>query len=190
MAGWVFGYGSLVHPDAHRGREVRPARLRGWRREWCQTSLRAVPYLSVRKAPGETVLGLMTAVAPGDWAALDRREHAYDRHPVDPEHDTATALPAAQVYSVADEHRVAGPPGPILMSYLDVVVQGYRMAYGTAGVASFFATTDGWRRPILDDRAAPRYPRAVRLPRADQRLVDRHLAALSVTVEELEDPEL
>ena len=36
------------------------------------------------------------------------------------------------------------PKTPILLSYLDVVVQGYLAEFGEAGVARFFASTDGW----------------------------------------------
>ena len=70
----------------------------------------------------------------------------------------------------------------MLLSYVDVVVQGYRQQFGAQGVADFFATTDGWEAPILDDRAAPRYPRAQRLDRADQLLVDHHLAAVGARI--------
>jgi hypothetical protein len=49
-------------------------------------------------------------------------------------------------------------------------------------VADFFATTEGWDSPVLDDRAAPRYPRARHLEADERALVDSHLAALGVTV--------
>lgn len=52
------------------------------------------------------------------------------------------------------------------------------MEFGEAGVARFFATTDGWDAPILDDRAKPQYPRAQQLSSAETALVDRMLRAL------------
>jgi hypothetical protein len=63
-------------------------------------------------------------------------------------------------------------PAPILMSYLDVVVQGYLREFGQAGAEDFFATTDGWDIPVLDDRAAPRYPRHQALTGDERALVD------------------
>jgi hypothetical protein len=48
---------------------------------------------------------------------------------------------------------------PVLLSYLDVVVQGYLQEFDEAGVAHFFDTTDGWDAPLLDDRTHPHYPR-------------------------------
>ncbi|WP_323785658.1 hypothetical protein [Thalassovita sp.] len=64
---------------------------------------------------------------------------------------------------------------PILLSYLDVVVQGYHQEFGEQGVTRFFQTTDGWDAPILDDRKQPHYPRHQTLARPETRLVDRML---------------
>ena len=86
---------------------------------------------------------------------------------------------AAQVYAVAPETMVVqADPAPILMSYLDVVVQGYLREFGERGARDFFATTDGWDTPVLNDRAAPRYPRAQVLTGAETALVDALLAAV------------
>jgi len=63
-----------------------------------------------------------------------------------------------------------------LLSYLDVVVQGFVHEFGTAGAKAFFETTDGWDTPVLDDRAAPIYPRAQTLSAEEQALTDRLLA--------------
>jgi hypothetical protein len=64
-----------------------------------------------------------------------------------------------------------------------VVVQGFLHEFGEAGVAAFFDTTDGWDTPVLNDRAAPRYPRHKVLSAAETALVDDHLARLSARVE-------
>ena len=60
----------------------------------------------------------------------------------------------------------------VMVSSVAVVVQGFSAEFGQAGVARFFASTDGWDTPILNDRAAPRYPRAQVLSAHDRRLVD------------------
>ena len=44
----------------------------------------------------------------------------------------------------------------------------------------FFATTDGWDAPILDDRADPIYPRHQVLKPLETDLVEHHLGALRV----------
>jgi len=65
-----------------------------------------------------------------------------------------------------------------LLSYLDVVVQGYEQVFGEAGVAAFFASTDGWDAPILNDRDAPQYPRHQPLATVQRDLVDHHVDAI------------
>jgi hypothetical protein len=66
----------------------------------------------------------------------------------------------------------------ILLSYLDVVVQGFFREYGAEGVQRFFDTTDGWEVPVLNDRGNPRYPRHRTLTAEETALVDDHLARL------------
>ncbi len=173
-----FGYGSLVNPATHGYHNARPARLAGWQRRWVSTSLRPVAYLSVEPADAE-IAGLVAEVPDGDWSALDAREAAYDKHPVTVQLHACGSDSAARVYAVAPTH--AAPPDtahPVLLSYIDTVVQGFLEIFGEAGVAAFFATTKGWHCPILDDRAAPRYPRATVLAPPERALVDRHLAAV------------
>lgn len=183
---FVFGYGSLVNRRSHGAHKARPARLSGWRREWCQTALRPVPFLSIRRSREGSLTGLIAEVDRGDWATLDAREFAYDRHAVEIDDHGLTLRPAVQVYAIAPRHRTETAGGPILLSYLDVVVQGYFHEFGEAGVAEFFATTEGWRRPVLDDRAAPRYSRHQSLSVRERAMVDNHLRALPAVVEQLE----
>ena len=178
MTACFFGYGSLVNRATHDYPDARPARLAGWQRVWVHTPARDLAFLSVRPATGVVIDGLMARVPGQDWAALDAREFAYARHPVAVA--TADGPSDAQVYAVPGTD--AAQPSdrhPILLSYLDAVVQGFAREYGPTGVAAFFSTTAGWQSPILDDRKAPRYPRAQTLDRATTALVDDHLAALS-----------
>ena len=180
MVDRVFGYGSLVNRATHGMAPAVPARLEGWRRVWVHVPARPVAFLSVRRAEG-AILGLAARVAPGDWPALDAREAAYARHPVIVEGPEGP-LPAP-LYAVPDGAGAAPRAAhPILLSYLDTVVQGFRAVFGPDGAAAFFATTDGWDAPVLDDRAAPRYPRAQRLTGAERALVDRLLAATPARV--------
>ncbi|TNF22543.1 MAG: gamma-glutamylcyclotransferase [Rhodobacteraceae bacterium] len=162
---FFFGYGSLVNTATHDFRNIHSARARGWRRAWRHTPLRPVTFLTAVPDTATTIDGVIAAVPGADWAALDEREHAYDRVAASAmiDHAAGAALDIALYAIPADRH---GPPGeatPILMSYLDCVLQGYLRRFGPAGVAQFIATTDGWSAPILDDRAAPRYARHQRL---------------------------
>lgn len=172
-----FGYGSLVNRATHVYAQAARAQLSGWRRKWVFTQGRATAYLSVIEDRATTIEGLIAQVPGADWSALDAREHGYARilsgaaarHPHAPQTQISH-------YAVPPEHWVTGTDTHILLSYLDVVVQGYLAEYGAGGVADFFATTDGWDTPVLNDRAAPRYPRAQRLTAQETALVDQHLA--------------
>ncbi|WP_172327009.1 gamma-glutamylcyclotransferase family protein [Mangrovicoccus sp. HB161399] len=180
--GWFFGYGSLVNHLTHGNRPLRAARLDGWRREWCLTTIRPVAFLSARPCPGSAIDGLVAQVPGGDWSALDAREYAYERSHVTAQMTDERIAEPVQVYSVSADHRAAEGSGTILASYLDVVVEGYQHHFGEAGVANFFATTDGWDRPVTDDRAAPAYPRARPVAPAIRAMTDAHLASLGAAL--------
>lgn len=180
MRAYVFGYGSLVNRETLGGKTAHSATLSGWRRAWRHTHTRDVAYLTILPDPETVLHGLIAAVDPDHWPDLDAREEAYAR--LDATDQTAHGLdhPAhIAVYSIAPgNHAAPTAQNPILLSYLDVVVQGYFREFGEPGVAHFFDTTTGWDAPILDDRANPRYPRHQRLSAAERALVDHHLALL------------
>lgn len=178
-----FGYGSLVNRDTHSYAQASRAELHGWRRKWVHTQARGLAFLSVVADADTTISGLIAEVPNADWEALDAREHGYARiasgasvtHPRDPES-------AISHYAVPQSTWVDGGQSHILLSYLDVVVQGYLREFGAGGVAEFFATTDGWETPVRDDRAAPLYPRAQVLTAQEAALVNQHLALRSVEI--------
>ena len=163
-----FGYGSLVNLATHSYSDPMPASLPGWQRVWCTTTARDEAFLSVEPYPTGEIDGLTARVPGADWVALDLRETGYTRV------DISVTHPHTALYRVQDELEPKAK-GPILLSYLDVVVQGFHTIYGPAGVARFFDTTQGWDAPIRDDRAAPQYPRHQRLAPAETAMVDHHL---------------
>jgi hypothetical protein len=181
---FFFGYGSLVNRATHGFLDAHPARLSGWRRAWRHTDLRPVAFLTAEPAPGMEIDGLIAHVPGDDWAALDAREHAYVRSRVTAQVSHAVTRPLeVQVYAIPEGlHGAPDERHPVLLSYIDVVVQGYHREYGAAGVARFFETTAGWDAPILDDRAAPIYPRHQPLTDRERALVDEHLAGAGARV--------
>ncbi len=183
MHPYFFGYGSLVNRDTHSYPQPARAALSGWRRKWVQTETRDVVFLSAVPDPDSRIEGLMAQVPDVDWQALDAREHGYSR--VLSAESIAHELPATpQIshYAVPPHTWVAEGESRILLSYVDVVVQGYLREFGADGVTRFFETTDGWETPILNDRAEPRYPRAQRLSAQETALVDQHLALRAATI--------
>lgn len=176
MTARFFGYGSLVNLATHDFAAPIPDHLEGWRRIWQPTTLRPVAFLSVEPSRGSLIEGVTAGVPGNDWRALDAREYAYEKHSVE-----TVAGERVQVYQVAAGYCAARSGGhPILRSYLDTVAAGFFQQSGEQGVAQFFATTTGWDLPILDDRGAPRYPRAQQAGAQVTVLVDQLLDALGV----------
>ena len=174
---FFFGYGSLVNRGTHAFEGAQTARLTGWKRMWRKTARREAAFLTVVPDPGCEIDGLLAAVPGGDWAALDLREAAYAR--LDAAHQIAlpdamqASPPRIAVYSIPPtDHFAPDPDSPVLLSYLDVVIQGYLKEFGEAGVTRFFETTDGWDAPVLDDRDAPVYPRHMLLSVTEREMVD------------------
>ncbi len=169
-----FGYGSLVNTATHDYVSPRPATLKGWRRVWKSTTIRDTAFLSVERSDRHEIDGLIAHVAADKWADLDAREAAYTR--VDVTRALGADHPTA-IYRVnANLAADTASNTPILLSYLDVVVQGYLREFGPQGVARFFASTHGWDAPILNDRDNPRYPRRQILTDQETALVDACLA--------------
>jgi hypothetical protein len=183
-APYFFGYGSLVNSATHDFADPQPARLAGWRRVWRHTDLRPVAFLTVVRAPGSDIDGMIAHVPGNDWAALDQREWAYDRIPVSDAVTHRLPHPAEIAVYAVPETRQQSPTErfPVLLSYIDVVVQGYLRAFGQDGADRFFATTDGWETPVLNDRAQPRYPRHQSLKAEEIAFIDDRLSTLDVRI--------
>ena len=182
-----FGYGSLVNLRTHDYASPRKAKIKGWRRIWQQSGNRPVAFLSVHPVQNAEIEGLIAEVPGANWAALDEREHAYNRVDVTKtlNADTATAIYVGDPSMMAPRNS----DHPILLSYLDVVVQGYLNEFGKSGVARFFETTDGWDAPILNDRIRPIYPRHLDLTQKERALTDAFLKSLGAEVITTNDPQ-
>lgn len=174
---FFFGYGSLVNRQTHTYSQNHRATALGWRRAWRYTPHRQVAFLTVVPDADCQIDGLIAHVPGNDWAALDEREAAYDRLPA--HHSVmhqAKGVTDIAIYAIPEaDLRLPDAAHPVLLSYIDVVLQGYLHEFGRDGADRFLATTTGWEAPILDDRAAPRYPRALRLSDEEHSYVDAAL---------------
>ncbi|MCV2894479.1 gamma-glutamylcyclotransferase family protein [Lentibacter sp. XHP0401] len=180
---YFFGYGSLVNRSTHSFIEAHPASARGWRRAWRSTALRPVSFLTALPDTACEIEGLIAHVPNDDWAALDAREHAYARvgaaHQIT--HPLGNTASSIAIYAIEDGHHFdPSLENPILLSYLDVVIQGYLTEFGEAGAQRFFETTTGWDAPVLNDRAAPLYPRHQTLTADELTFVDVALTRLGI----------
>ena len=167
----------------HVYRDAHPATLKGWRRCWRHIADLDTAFLTATPSADDEIEGLIAAVPGADWTALDEREMHYARVNTGGVVHGLDFAPEVQHYHAPlDLNTPADGLRPILLSYLDVVVQGYLTEHGEAGVDRFFETTDGWDAPVLNDRATPRYPRHQVLSDAELDLVDRHLAVIGAIV--------
>lgn len=177
-----FGYGSLVNVDTFpEPWPLRPATLRGWRRVWtnyADTPSGPVISLSIEPAAGAAIDGaLLRPESDAAAAWLDAREAGYEKIAIEAGDLTAAdgldlaAEPALRTYkSLSPSGRPAG--AVITLSYVDAVLQGFLRLFGPEGARRFVETTGGWDAPIEDDRAAPRYPRAIRLSPEERDVID------------------
>jgi hypothetical protein len=141
-----------------------------------------VALLSIEPCVGSEIEGLVADVPGGDWAALDHRETGYMRRDVST-HITPNSSDISAYVVTAD---LAPKPDAsvLLLSYIDVVAQGYLRVFGTQGVRGFFESTTGWNFAIQDDRADPIYPRHQHLTNKERALVDQHIANLPSVVKQ------
>ena len=182
-APFFFGYGSLVNRRTHVYQDAHPATLKGWRRCWRHIADLDTAFLTATPSADDEIEGLIATVPGADWVALDQREMYYVRvNTGGVEHGLNFAPEVQHYHAPLDLNAPADGLRPILLSYLDVVVQGYLTEHGEAGVGRFFETTDGWDAPILNDRATPRYPRHQVLSDGERGLVDRQLSRINANL--------
>lgn len=181
-----FGYGSLVNCDTRvAGSVAVRGRLSGWVREWRiagPTPRGGVCSLTVRPEAGTDIRGLMVREHRDGLVTLDKREWRYDRIDLGegafrPDVEAVPQDAAGFVYRAKDAHyRWGDEDHPILLSYVDCVLAGFLKHWGEEGVRHFVETTHGWHVPLFDDRADPRYPRAVMISNDQRAFFDEALA--------------
>ena len=181
---YFFGYGSLVNLSTHDYADPRAASLKGWRRMWLNTYMRGAAFLSVHPAVHQEIKGVVARVPKANWYDLDLRETGYSRHNVSEFVEVEASQPSSCSVYVADltKETDSKQKSPILMSYLDVVLQGFFQIYGETGLDHFLESTDGWDRPIQNDRAKPIYPRNRELSAFETELIDYKISERSFKI--------
>ncbi len=181
-----FGYGSLVNRDTRPVNEqAAPATLYGWGRVWghrvapvisqlnpdglgcCSLSVEQLTKPAAARLQQPFIRGVVVTMPASELEALNQREAGYDRVEVPASHFDLPAHVQAEsilVYVSNEQHQgVANPQYPILQSYIDCVLAGYKQLFSHSGMLEFIDYTKGWGGVIENDRQRPRYPRAVSL---------------------------
>lgn len=186
-----FGFGSLVNRNTLRTEFVGavPARLNGWRRHWqARTGAlgqKNIALLSIHRARDCSINGMLVVDRMANLPLVDEREAGYDRIAVDVSQleilgaaepgFQSLEIPGQVFVYVARECNDVPDTGPLLQSYLDAVLQGFRNEFGDQGVSHFIESTSGFERAMITDRNAPLYPRSVMLDEAEKALFDKGL---------------
>lgn len=182
-----FGYGSLVNLDSLRTPYISAhrARLTGWQRVWLArprvegsfAAIDGLAFLSAERNDEAEIDGMVIVDHRTSLPDLDEREALYSRVTLtstDVEFLDGSPLDEDDelFLYVADPPAVAGKAS-ILLSYLDVVMQGYFKHFGEDGLKRFVETTANFNCPIKDDREEPLYPRSVVVSEAETALFAR-----------------
>lgn len=197
-----FGYGSLVNRATRESSEkVVPATLHGWERQWAHHAhslaekkspdrLGVCP-LTISERSGSVIDGVLAEISIADLPLLDKRERGYERlslsasrfsfEPASSGPDAAQICtdkdiaPDSTIYvyrSLESQAGWANEQYPLIQSYIDVVLSGYRSLFGEQGVKRFLMSTSGWNGPLVNDRDNPIYPRAVVLGKDELAWID------------------
>jgi hypothetical protein len=139
-----------------------------------------VSGLTVGQSANSVLRGVILRVDENLEKALAVREGDDSLVPTPAALDTGETVLAELFVTQPHALAWASDQCPICMSYLDCVLQGYFQIYGRDGIEHVLDTTEGWHLPICDDRAVPRYPRAVTLDPRERLLIETCLKARGI----------
>ena len=183
MAQYLFGYGSLIDASSRAATgetgRMHPVRIAHLQRAWHVVSPNGYTLVGVAPRRGASCNGVLVPVTPRVLPRFDRRERRYHRVIIPQQAVTSLAgesLSGATIWTYLTSR--PGAPSdayPLVQSYIDVILAGC-LAFGADFAAEFIETTQGWGVAWLDDRAQPRYARAMSdVPQAAE--IDRQLCA-------------
>ena len=173
---WIyyFGYGSLVNRDTRPdGEFAESALLKGWQRVWehrtadpeRQQQCTSLSIEPVDHSDRVGIEGVVARIPASELTELDKRESGYERLELPAaDFDLPASIQTDSVFvyrSLPPNRHLANDQHPILQSYIDCVLAGYKTRFGDVGMHAMLDSTRGWNRPIMNDRAAPHYPRWV-----------------------------
>ena len=169
MTHYLFGYGSLID-SASRDKtgetgQSLPVQVSGFERAWNVVAAKG-GYMAVGITPSQNAWcnGVIVEVGVEELPKFDIRERLYHRVVI-PHHAvtmlSGEILPAGSIWTyVVSQPGYPSESCPLIQSYIDVILTGC-LAISPDFAATFIDTTIGWHPAWLEDRARPRYPRAM-----------------------------
>jgi len=181
-----FGYGSLVNElTLSKKYDIQSGKIQNWKREWkhcVDTTFGRVCALTASRIEDALIDGVFIRCNEIELKQFDEREIGYDRMGIarsDVVYSSGPLPDRLYIYTSGPEHyRVGDFYYPIWLSYVEVVMYGYLMMFGEAGVDRFIQSTEGWSAPIIDDRQNPRYPRFTKISDEHRRLIETWLHSI------------
>ncbi len=148
-------------------------------------TLSDIALLSVHEETASQISGLIIIDRISALTSLDERERLYDRRVIDPanllveEHELLGEVAPENLFLYVGQ---TSPQGEtvLLQSYLHTVMAGFLRVHGEAGLADFMASTIGFDRRMVADRAFPIYPRAALVSDEEARRFDAILGEAGV----------
>lgn len=189
---YVIAYGSLLSHDS-RSRfsgincQAIPVLLRGWRRSWMTRTLhQQQTFLSAKADKDASFNGALLPIEQIS-PELVKREQNYEFVQVQSsqlsilEHEQReimhSQLARKSVWICQNkQNESADPLYPICQTYVDTCLAGCLETGLTDFALHFLQSTMGWDAGWINDRHAPRYPRAAATSQHSQQQIDQILA--------------
>lgn len=168
---FLFGYGSLMSRESRAKTgmtgDAIPVKVRGLQRAWNQVISKAfVTALGATLEVAASCNGVIVPIQQDQLPKFDERESDGGYFRIQLQRDLIDSFGVhllggfIWVY-ITDNPGVPSEQFPLIQSYADVALTGC-FEYGEAFAKEFIITTKGWDNPWLNDRANPRYPRAMK----------------------------
>jgi len=165
---FIFGYGSLISEESRKktglSKKSYIAKLNGFKREWnIKIHEAKATALGIIKNSESFCNGIIFEIPEKEIKNFDKRENKYySRIEIDPNSLNIKEFPNIQnikiwVY-VTKKPTTPTKDFPILLSYIDVVLNGC-LKINENFAKDFINTTSNWKY-TENDRNNPRYPRA------------------------------
>lgn len=176
----IFGYGSLINRNTWSfNASFELINIPGWVRQWrkiIKMNFGEICVLTISPDENFNIDGIIIFTDLLTSTIIKQREIGYQKTIV---HETPTGPIFAYTANI-DSFKWASEQAPILQSYIDTVAYGFYQELGMSGFLNFFATTQGWQLPILNDRDQPLYSRAIKIDPEFLSLIDQQILAHSL----------